>query len=1671
MKKLILSIIALLTVLCVNAQRKTDPLDRGLVAVKTNSGVFVSWRIQAEEYFDVKYNLYRDGTLIAKNLNVSNYQDNSGSASSTYTVKAVNKAGVEQAASNAASVWTTSDGTNMYKGIKMADVVDRDGNTVWSNNNGTVTYTQNYTVNDVSVGDVDGDGQIDFIVKRKNQTDQDNLFPTTNTTAFCHIEVYASSINYGLLWWIDCGPNIVYGSDEQWDAVAFDWDQDGRCEVLYRSCANAIIHLANGQTVNIGNMNENIRGGISHVANMTFTNAGEEWLLYINGATGDPYVTMEYPLKRLEDGETDLNAAWGDGYGHRSSKYFMGAPYLDGRNPSIFLGRGIYTRTKMAAYDVNPSTHQLTKRWDWANNTPGSLWYGQGYHNFSIADVDLDGCDEIIYGSMVIDNTGSGLSSTGLGHGDASHTGDLDPFRKGLETFACNEDEPANNYRNAATCEIYFRSTADDDDGRCMAGNFTNEYPGSIGASSTTGILALSAATVVPIDGWVNNWTTNTPNPMALNFCIYWDGDLLQETINGPGSNEGELFVGKNGSRIWMSNGAACNNGTKKNPSATGDILGDWREEIVMRSADNTEIRIYTTTIPTAHRIPSLWWDHEYRQAMVWQSEGYNQPPHTSYFLGEMEDITVAPVPYTMSGRTEISNSIPASANGKEVFVYNQSNVGIPTSGVSPSVLIVDAPTGTTTQLGYGDYKGDLTGDMRLVKQGEGLLKVTAKTFDYTGNSDVWAGSLYFRGTLTQSPLWMNRHTTLYTAGTFKQPVTMEYGSTLNINYDKADGTAEYTTATFETLNLHEGARVVFDIDIAGNQTDALNLKSLSIRKRDWQYGPQYLAPVLQINSASKLAIGTYPLGTVTDVDGDLEDVIVEGDFALGTCQHVIEQDGQLLLEVYADDTEYIGALDNSTGWWSAFSESYTLPSDWTFNFKFKNYGSADANWYNWVLVAANGSAGSADYAEYFALRADNYGWGDYYGTPSLTCTSSSDPWATFKTDMAAGADVDMNVLFKHSVLTLDATIVANGRTYKYTYASKEISKDEITLFFTVEKAHITVPVVEKIYTPDLTSDDVAVNMTYVNYDAPTTSYGLVETAKAGYNKLSGTTVGFAYTAWATDYITYLQVDLTEFKDEYIAEVILSFDGSGATDSKRVTSWGIGYNDSEWSSNMTYNSANKSITTVGDIKYGTVSSSTAYNTFSWDITDICKADEDGIITFVVYETAAAGGYVKNPKITVSYAATEEAPTNVVEGEAETIFAQDFEESDFANGWVIATPSRLTAEQSQNGKTGSCIWLKNVLAAGNNGTTATYTIPSNAKYNASDDYTFEFDFAQTSIIESSSTRNGNFQLLDASKNVLVTFKAFSGATEGSVTVGENTLATYSTSKGTYFLTEVEPTIFHHVVLKSNADGTTISIDGGNAVAVSSSFVKVASIVYNTDRYAGQLKFDNISISVSSPASLTLDPYNTNNYESGIYSSVTLNRTFNVGYSTICVPFNTTVSELTGDDTEAYVAYLSDVETNANGAYVLTFANTAKIKANKPYLIYVSKQLENPSVKDKAVYASSPTAITVGDWSMIGNYMAGKSMAGLYGVANNASIKKGGSNSTINGFTAFITGPANAQVKAKLSGMDDETSLSDISSGVPAIEGVYTLSGVRLNAPQKGINIIRMSDNTVRKVIVK
>ena len=893
MTKKLLTIVLLFIATATFAQRTTDHLDRGLVAVPaaSGSGNLVSWRVFAEEYYDVTYNLYCDGTQVAKNLSASNYTHTAGTATSKYQVAAVVR-GVEQEKCAAITRWT-----NGMLTIPVQPIIGRDGTDV----------TAHYTLNDISLGDLDGDGIVEFIVKRPC----DQAANVSQKNCFHVLDCYDHKGNR--LWWIDLGPNMLSGADEQWDCVCYDWDGDGKAEVLLRIQDNAYIHYADGTQELIGSSTVDTRwDGIE------YTSSGNEYLLYLEGATGRPYSIgptqhphyADYPLTRGQDSD------WGSGIvGHRSTKHYFGAPFLDGRHASIFLGRGCYTMHKFAAYDVDPLTHQLTRRWYWENNA-GGPWFGQGYHNFAIGDVDWDGRDEIIFGSMIIDDNGKGLSTTGLGHGDAQHCADLDPYRKYEEQFACNESQPAMNYRNAVTSQMYYRHKAGGDDGRALCANFTNTYPGSVGRSVSTGWISTVADKVVTELGGDNfiGWGD-------LNQRIYWDGDLLDEYFDSPGTEGyGAIYKpAEAGGGRWNFNDSKCNNWTKNNPGAIADIFGDWREELVMRRGDNTAILVYTTGIATKYRIPTLWHDHQYRNAMVWQSMGYNQPPHKSYFLGELEGITVAPPPLTMTGRKEVKNGGTITTTDDHLIVCETNDTHITIAdGASPYMVTFNVPSWVQGTAGSGatsantaikyDYftcdvtGGALTGNTRVVKQGDGILRLPNVQMTFTGGIDVWAGTLCFDGQMLSSPLWLNRFAELNSDGGQFKSIQADYGSI--IRPGGADKAGSITVS--ETLSLGFGSRIVLDLYSEGFQADRINASTLKIEKKTasvWQkYGPQYLQPVIEIiehkaDGATTLEPGDYIIGHANQLNGSLASIKIEGITDLKPSLTIDEQ-GQIVLSL-----------------------------------------------------------------------------------------------------------------------------------------------------------------------------------------------------------------------------------------------------------------------------------------------------------------------------------------------------------------------------------------------------------------------------------------------------------------------------------------------------------------------------------------------------------------------------------------------------------------------------------------------------------------------------------------------------------------------------------------------------------------------------------------------------
>lgn len=844
--------------LLTTAQRKMETLDRGLVAVKVQQGVFLSWRINGTEWYGTTYNVYRDGEkLNSTPLEVSNFSDDSGTINSIYTVTAlINGSELEQCL----PVYPFS---KQYKEINLKQ---RD--------------TSKYEINDATAADLDGDGQYEIIVKRIAKGWNEN---NTNYTYF---EAY--KMDGTLMWEINVGPNIL--PDVEINIAAFDFDEDGKAEVFMRTSEGTIFGDGTeiGDTDNDGRTN--YRYTVGTTDNLQFMNAGPEFLSLIDGMTGAE-------LDRVNFIPRGQSSDWGDNYGHRASKYFFGAPYLDGLKPSLFIGRGIYTKTIMRTYDIVNKKLQL--RWEFNSGNSGP-YFGQGNHNYTIADVDEDGRDEIVWGSMTVDDNGKGLYSTNMGHGDALHVGDLDPFRKGTEIFKCLENSPmwGTILYDGATGEILIHHYTTYDCGRCMAGNISDDIKG---AAVWGGSKMFSASTKQEIG----------TGGGTENYRIFWDGDLLEEMTDhfdftaAKGYGTGAIYKYKNGaaSTVLLASGATSCNYTKGTPSLQADLFGDWREEVVWRNEANTAIRIYTTTDPTIYRNYTLMHDHQYRQAICWQMCGYNQPPHTSYFLGEGEGITVPPPPAITNNRLEYSGTGNWDKTGTnwildgnpsgfsdgmhilfDALAGSNANVLL-NETVSPSILTVNSPE----NISIDASNGKLSGEMQLVKQGLGAFTLNGK-HDFSGITEVWNGRFIFNGDLENSPVWLGFFAEMNATGTLANGVSMRYASLLEIGVADSTGVLKIG----KNLTLEDHAHIAFDLySPTSNHNDSLRVNGDFISAGNTVFR---IRPHLQ-QGEKKLAPGDYLLMTVSDsINADLSKISVDG--ITGTPCKLKVVNGNIYLEI-----------------------------------------------------------------------------------------------------------------------------------------------------------------------------------------------------------------------------------------------------------------------------------------------------------------------------------------------------------------------------------------------------------------------------------------------------------------------------------------------------------------------------------------------------------------------------------------------------------------------------------------------------------------------------------------------------------------------------------------------------------------------------------------------------
>lgn len=574
-----------------------EKLGRGVVAVRENpSRVAVSWRYLESDPENQAFDVYRNGKKVnAKPItDATFFTDNyTGNGEAKYEIRAL------KGDKTVASYTLPADAPTGYINIPLQRPelgVDPFGKEYF------------YNANDASIGDVDGDGEYEIILKWDPTNSHDNAH--NGFTGPTYFDCY--ELDGTLKWRIDLGENIRSGAHYTQFLVA-DFDGDGKAELICRTADGT----QDGQGKVIGDRRADWRNLNGRIV------SGPEYLSVFNGETGAEMATVDYipPRGNIKD--------WGDGYANRSDRFLAAVAYVDGVRPSAVMARGYYTRSVLAAYDWDGK--DLKVKWVFDSNTPGNEAYaGQGNHNLRVADVDGDGCDEIIYGQMAVDNDGNGLYSTGMYHGDAIHLlSDINDEK--YYVWGCHENKKdGTTLREAATGKVILQYPSDKDIGRCMAADIDPNYPGvELWSPNSGGVRSFDGKVISKQGDFKNEISAKVP----VNMAVWWDGDLLREMLDKNVISKYNWKTGEMENMLVMED-CMWNNGTKGNPALQGDILGDWREEVLIRTAGNQNLRLYVTTIPTDYRFHTFLGDPAYRSSIANQNIGYNQPAEPGFYFG-----------------------------------------------------------------------------------------------------------------------------------------------------------------------------------------------------------------------------------------------------------------------------------------------------------------------------------------------------------------------------------------------------------------------------------------------------------------------------------------------------------------------------------------------------------------------------------------------------------------------------------------------------------------------------------------------------------------------------------------------------------------------------------------------------------------------------------------------------------------------------------------------------------------------------------------------------------------------------------------------------------------------------------------------------------------------------
>ena len=902
MKKLILLSVLVLVTFTALAQRQMENLGRGVIALRTGTNsVYVGWRLLGTDPEDTRFNLYRVTggvtTLVAANVtNSCNVVDNSApkaSAHSWFVQPVLN--GVTQANSQAFTLAANS-AVQQYLSIPL---VPPPGGTAYDG----VPYT--YNANDCSAGDLDGDGEYEIILKWDPSNSKDNS--QSGFTGDTYLDAY--KLNGTRLWRINLGPNIRSGAHYM-DFMVYDFDGDGKAEVMCRTAPGSL----DGQTNYVGGaakwQNANgTRPAFNNTDDYRFNNPnpnttngyvlhGPEFISVFNGLTGAELATTTFWPKRDQDNNNDnpsasrINAVWGDSYGNRLDRFLAGVAYCDGKRPSAIFCRGYYTRAYLAAWDWRGGTLSLRWTFNSDDGNPANLAYrGQGAHSLTIGDVDGDGKDEITYGAACIDDNGTGLYSTGLGHGDALHQSVMDPNRPGLDVWMVHESPSSYGptgleFRDAKNGSLIFGLDGQNADvGRGVAIDIDPRYPGYEMWGARGGLMS---ATGVQI---------SSSRPSSMNFACWWDADLTREILDGTTISKWDWNTSTT-STLLSPAGIASNNSTKATPNLSADLFGDWREEVIWRTSDNLELRIFSTTVVATNRIYTLMHDPQYRCAIAWQNTGYNQPPHPGFFIGPgmypppLPPVSTAQLLWRGGSGNVWDDNTTANwtvnnlwTNTVSTNFTTGSSVLFDLSGSNNSAITLTGRLGPSQVTVFApkdfNFAGDgrLVGAVKLFKTGPGKLTIS-NTNAYTGTTSVSGGSLFVEGTLSRSPVRIERRGVVEGAASFGGSGRLGAGLTLQRNCNLIVGSGTNSPGTLSVTNgVTElgGVANLFDLSIDPTGTVKTN-DTVNIVGDLMVTGTNVIA-ITQLDGA--LGSGVYPLFTYSGtLTGGLSNFTLAGSFS-----------------------------------------------------------------------------------------------------------------------------------------------------------------------------------------------------------------------------------------------------------------------------------------------------------------------------------------------------------------------------------------------------------------------------------------------------------------------------------------------------------------------------------------------------------------------------------------------------------------------------------------------------------------------------------------------------------------------------------------------------------------------------------------------------------------------